>query len=374
MIVGASTFILNSVLVKNLINNLKNRSHLKTHEDEEAPEILKDLTLAMPLRNEEENLKEFLPLLENQQSLPEKIIFLNDQSSDYTLSIAQNFKKQSTKSFVKIIEGKEIPPNFRGKIWALKQLLEEVDTEFVLFMDADVRLSHSRALFSLYQEAKALRQGRYSFATVFPRPKASKDASLLVNQVFVHLYYLLPYNWKTAHTGNSATGCSQVMFVNAPKLREYKFLDQISFSTHDGLRLARLFKQKEKFVNYFDGGAFFQSEYYSNLFNAFKGFSRNSFEADASILRTLGVTALLFWAFVLPFIFLPFAIINPCWIGALFIILWGQYRLMQELDLDPLFIATTPVAATLSCVVHLWSTLKSRLDLKEEWHGRLLAP
>jgi len=370
MIFGASTLALNSLLVKNLLENLKNRKHLKSHEDKKAPDYLSDFTLAVPVRNEVENLKRFLPLLASQYSAPAKTLFYDDQSDDSSLQVLRDF--QTKQKNVEIIEG-DIPPYpFNGKIWALKQLLAHVKTEFVIFMDADVRMTHPRALFSLSEEALPLKQGKYSFASVFPRSKASTDASLLVNQIFVQLYYFLPAHWNDSHLMSMSTGSGQLMIVNAQKLREYNFLDKISDSTHDGLRLAQLFKAKERSVAYFDGGAFFQSSYYPSLSSAFKGLSRSSFEAKRSEWSSLAFSVIVFWAFVLPFVFLPFAILNPCWIGALFVILWGQYRLMQELDLQPLFIAATPISASLLCLVHLWSALKNKMDIQEEWRGRLL--
>ncbi len=362
MIVGASAFVLNSFLVKNLIKNLKNRKHLKSFEDLSPPQTLQGLTLAMPLRNEAKNLRSFLPLLANQHSQPERFLFLDDQSTDETQSILTQFAAERPTQ-ARILTGTEPPENFRGKAWALKQLLAHVETPYLVFIDADVRLSHPRALFSIFEEARPIKQGRYSFASVYPRPKAARDASLLVNQLFVHLYYL---------NRSKAVGCGQVMLIDTEKLREYKFLDKISSSTDNGLKLAQLFEKKEKCVAYFDGGAFFQSEYYPTLLSALKGFSRTSIEADNSPLIAIGVSILIFWCFILPFVFLPFVILNPWWLAALFTILWGQYRLMQELDLSPLFVATTPVAATLSCGVHLWSALKKELNLKEEWRGRVL--
>lgn len=370
MIFGASTLALNSLLVKNLLENLKNRKHLKSHEDKKAPELLSDFTLAIPIRNEEENLKSFLPLLTSQYSAPAQTLFYDDQSNDSSLQILKDY--QAKQKDVEIIEG-DIPPYpFNGKIWALKQLLTHVKTEFVIYMDADVRMTHPRALFSLTEECLALKQGKYSFASVFPRSKATTDASLLVNQIFVQLYYFLPASWNDSNLMSMSAGSGQIMIVNASKLREYNFLDKISDSTHDGLRLAQLFKAKERSVSYFDGGAFFHSSYYPSLGSAFKGLSRSSFEMKRSQWASLAFSVIVFWAFVLPFVFLPFAIINPCWIAALFVILWGQYRLMQELDLQPLFVAATPLSASLLCLVHLWSAFKNKMDIQEEWRGRLL--
>lgn len=370
MIVGASTLILNSYLVKNLLTNLKTRKHLKSHEDKIAPGILKDFTLAVPVRNEEENLKQFLPLLKAQYSSPARTLFLDDQSTDSSFELLKAFAEGAER--IEVLKGSEPPPHYSGKVWALKQLLDRVETEFVIFMDADVRMSHPRALFSLSEEALPLKQGKYSFASVFPRSKASPYASLLVDQIFVQLYYFLPAHWNDSQLMSMSTGSGHVMAINARKLREYNFLEKISGSTHDGVRLAQLFKAKERSVAFFDGGAFFQSEYYPGLKKAFEGLTRSAFEVKRSEWASLAFSVILFWAFVLPFVFLPFAVLNPCWIGALFVILWGQYRLMQELDLKPLFVASTPVAATLLCLVQLWSAVKNKMEVQEEWKGRLL--
>src|SRR4051794_15315742 len=124
MLVGATTFVLNSLLVKNLISNLKKRSHLKSYDEVEVPERLMGLTLAIPIKNEAENLKRFLPLLERQHSQPESIIFLVDESVDESAEYLRRFQTSFLKTNVRVIQERGT-----NKVGALKKLLENVSTE-----------------------------------------------------------------------------------------------------------------------------------------------------------------------------------------------------------------------------------------------------
>lgn len=357
MFLGAATLALNSKLVSNLLKNLKARKHLKSHEDKTPPKTLSDLTLAINLGNNTDNADDFFGLLLAQQTLPFQTLFLVDQEPS-ALESWQHFQIQKIPNS-KIVASAAKPQLYSQKSWALQQLLNQVETEFVLFLDTNVRLSHPRSLFSLYEECSSLRKGRYSFASVFPRNKNLDMVSVLSNQVFVNLYYFLPNHWTSSKLKTMSAGNEEVMFANAQRLKNYNFLTKVSHSTNYGAKLAQLFKAKEGHSEFFDGGAFFQSNYYSTINSAILNLSKMSLESKNSRTLTLIYAAIVFWAFVLPFVFIPFAILNPCWIAALLVIIWGQYRLMQELDLSPAFLISTPMTASLYALMQLWGITQS---------------
>ena len=76
------------------------------------------------------------------QNYPEfEVILLNDRSSDKTRDIAQSAAAESpAPERLRIIDGSEPPSGWLGKPWALKQAADAASGEFLLFMDADVRL------------------------------------------------------------------------------------------------------------------------------------------------------------------------------------------------------------------------------------------
>lgn len=90
----------------------------------------------IPARDEAECIAETLLALAAQGKLA-RIVLIDDQSSDGTGDIARGLGL----SEVVVLSGSTPPPGWSGKLWALHQGLQQVDSERVLLLDADVRLA-----------------------------------------------------------------------------------------------------------------------------------------------------------------------------------------------------------------------------------------
>ena len=96
------------------------------------------ISIIVPARNEERIVGECLSSLTAQDYPGFEIIFVNDQSTDTTLSIAKDVLKDCR--FGKIIDGAQQPANetWVGKSWALMQGVAQAKGEWLLFIDADI--------------------------------------------------------------------------------------------------------------------------------------------------------------------------------------------------------------------------------------------
>ncbi len=104
---------------------------------EQAVELhdLSQLTILIPARNEEAVIGKTLRGLAGQDpSL--KILLIDDQSSDRTSAIAL----EQGLSNLRVIPGEALPEGWSGKLWALEQGRQRVDTELILLLDADIYL------------------------------------------------------------------------------------------------------------------------------------------------------------------------------------------------------------------------------------------
>jgi chlorobactene glucosyltransferase len=89
----------------------------------------------VPARNEEPNIANCVGGLLNQDYPDYQVIVLDDNSTDRTWEILQDFAQKS--SILKVIKGKPLPDDWLGKHWACSQLAEAADGELLLFVDAD---------------------------------------------------------------------------------------------------------------------------------------------------------------------------------------------------------------------------------------------
>lgn len=106
----------------------------KSHSEETVN--LKEIALIIPFRDEEDCLPQLLKSLSNQTVQPTHIIFVNDHSSDRSVSIIESY--QSSLSNILLLHLFE---NEAGKKSAIKKGIAELDTRYLLTLDADVKLA-----------------------------------------------------------------------------------------------------------------------------------------------------------------------------------------------------------------------------------------
>jgi glycosyltransferase involved in cell wall biosynthesis len=97
----------------------------------EARVMAPQVSVIIPARNEEANLKTCLESLMKQNDVPFEIIVVNDHSSDRTKEIAQSFPG------VQVIDADPLPTGWTGKNNAVATGARAARTNWFLFTDAD---------------------------------------------------------------------------------------------------------------------------------------------------------------------------------------------------------------------------------------------
>lgn len=91
---------------------------------------LSRVSVLVPARDEAATLPHTLPLLAAQGA--GEVLVLDDGSEDGTAEVA------AAVAGVQVLAGRELPPGWLGKAWALHQLAEAASGEWLVFTDADV--------------------------------------------------------------------------------------------------------------------------------------------------------------------------------------------------------------------------------------------
>ena len=102
----------------------------------------KSICVIIPARNEEKYIEETLESLRNQDIKALHTIVINDNSTDNTKKVLKNFSRNFKN--LKILNGKKLPPGWVGKVWALKQGVDEANKgnfQYYLFIDSDIHLN-----------------------------------------------------------------------------------------------------------------------------------------------------------------------------------------------------------------------------------------
>lgn len=93
-----------------------------------------DISIIIPARNEEHNLPILLASLKGHKDKLREVIVVDDSSTDNTLKIAKD-------AGVKVISLDTLPEGWMGKNWACHNGAKAAAGKFLMFLDADTRLS-----------------------------------------------------------------------------------------------------------------------------------------------------------------------------------------------------------------------------------------
>jgi glycosyltransferase involved in cell wall biosynthesis len=97
------------------------------------------VAVLLPVRNEAANIVELVTSLKAQTGISDlKFYFLDDGSEDETLELLKR-EVAGDKRF-SIAGGQQLPEGWLGKPWALEQLHSKVKADYIVNIDADVRL------------------------------------------------------------------------------------------------------------------------------------------------------------------------------------------------------------------------------------------
>jgi len=120
--------------------------------------ITKTVSILIPMRNEEQNVIECINSVSAQEGLKNfEIIVLDDHSEDQTADLLSKFMNISK------LNGTNLPDDWLGKLWACQQLAEASTGEYLVYIDADVRLSRNAVASAISK------MGKWDFISPYPK-------------------------------------------------------------------------------------------------------------------------------------------------------------------------------------------------------------
>ena len=122
-------------LVVLLIIALANMRYLRRLYSYPAPPAWPRCSVLVPARNEENNIGRCAGGLLAQDYPDFQVIVLDDNSTDRTWQILQEFAAKDPKLI--LIKGKPLPDDWLGKHWACHQLAQVANGELLVYVDAD---------------------------------------------------------------------------------------------------------------------------------------------------------------------------------------------------------------------------------------------
>lgn len=163
------------------------------------------IAVIIPAFNETENIEDCVRSVLASSPLSETFLqvwVVDDQSTDNTLSILQTLQKQLADSRLNVLVGEPRPQQelWTGKNWACYQAAQKARGDWLLFMDADVRLK-PRAIEAVVQTAI---ERQLDLLTCVPEIVCGSLIEWLV-QPFMFINVLVSFNFKAVRDPSTTT-------------------------------------------------------------------------------------------------------------------------------------------------------------------------
>lgn len=250
------------------------------------------VSVLIPMRNEEVNVKECLSSVINQQGLGNfEILVLDDGSVDKTADEVRKFSE------VKLITGSTPPQNWLGKLWACHQLSEQSKGDFLVFLDADVRLTQ----YAISNSISKLK----SWDFISPYPRQVTDGFL--QKIFQPM---LQWSWLASvplviaqrfSIRSMAVANGQFFIVRRDAYLKSGGHAAVRSEVLDDLMLARQLLDCGFMGGVAEGSQVASCQMYKSNADLFKGYQKSLWKAFGSFFGSLIVILLLLLTGVIPF-------------------------------------------------------------------------
>jgi len=261
-----------------------------------SSEISGSVSVLIPARNEAENIIPCLELIVKQRNVNEILVY-NDHSNDNTAELVKEFSK--IHSLTRLLDPIDLPEGWTGKNFACYQLASKAKSDWLLFIDADTRLS-PQAINGILEQAE---KWKATFISCWPGLEMSTFWEKLLMPLlnfFVYTIYPAPisFQYDMPSLGIAHGACIMIKRETYNKIGGHiKVRNKIFEDTE----LARLWRKERERSLCFDGQEVVRVRMYKSFKDIWIGFRKNFYPGFNS-----SFSFWLFLAFHMVLFLLPF--------------------------------------------------------------------
>ncbi len=345
-----------------VLANILTKPYLQLSKNASGVEPL--ISVLIPARNEENNILNVLNDLKNQTYKNIEIIVLDDNSEDNTFGkVVYFFRENASNLKAKILQGEKLPESWLGKNWACHQLKNHANGEYLLFVDADVRLK-PEAIESAYME---IQKNALDLLSFFPDQLLKSTGEKIVVP-FMHyiLLTLLPLRL-ILRSGNPAFAAANGQFMFFRKASYKNWHERLKLTVTEDISILKTMKSEGYRTETLLGNRLVLCRMYEGFEDAMKGFSKNLFAG-------FGNNILLITFYFLITVFFPILILFTLPIEFTFILFLAGILLKMGVSyLAKYNLAEQSIFHPVHICVWLWLGVKSvykTYTRQNTWKGR----
>lgn len=329
------------------------------------------ISILIPARNEERNLADCLSSLSKQGAIVKEILIYDDHSSDLTSTIIAQCALRNQR--VRLVTPLALPGGWGGKNFACAQLANAARCEWLLFLDADARLSEQAAARMLNE---ANRRG-ITLLSCWP----ALDLSSFWEQTLLPMLNFLVFTLYPAPLSLQRNDPSLGLAHGACLLvRRDEYFSvgghaAVRDAITEDIRLGQLWRERGERGLCLDGTGTVTVRMYRSLSEIWSGFQKNFFPGFRSLVTFWIFVAMHSALFLLPFVLVPVLIFREsiaAWalLACVFCVLLMRLLLALRFG-QPLWpILLHPLAEAFLILLALSSWWRHRSGKGVQWKGR----
>ena len=286
----------NRIVFENLKFNFKNKN------------VQDKICVLIPARNEEKTILKTLKSLKDQKINNLEIIVIDDNSTDNTSKIINNFKKEFKKIF--LLSGKKLPPGWVGKTWALKQGVDFANHkkyDYYVFIDSDIVLTKNL----LVKVSTFINSCDFEMVSLMAKLNCKTVWEKILIPPFIFFFQkIYPFNLVIDKNSKIAAAAGGFIFCKAKIFQHQNLYDLIPNKVIDDCNIAKLIKKRGSIWLGLTNRVTSERQY-NSLKEIWKMVSRTAFEQlNYSILQLLLSLFGLFVIYIHPYLGLIYSLQN----------------------------------------------------------------
>ena len=245
------------------------------------------VSVLIPARNEEMNISKILNDLLFQRYKNIEILVFDDQSTDRTAQIVKALAKNHEN--IQLITSQGLPPGWLGKNFACHSLSQQAKGDYLLFLDADVRIKNNVIGKTIHFTEKH----KLSLVSIFPKQIMNNNGEYatvpIMNYILLTLLPLilvLKVSWPSLTAANG-----QYMFFDGEIYRKTLPHETMKAEKVEDIKIARLYKKRKLSIACLANETDIKCRMYGSYKESLNGFSKNvtTFFGNSTLL------AIIFW-------------------------------------------------------------------------------
>ena len=398
------SLIVSTAYTKNLRRSVKNAPRTGTSPTQQSslPNAqFPKVSVIVPAYNEAENIRDCAIAILESTSLSVdnlEVLIVDDRSTDDTLAIAQTLQQQLNDPRLKILAGQARPANqyWAGKNWACAEAVQVATGDFLLFIDADVRLK----LGAIETAIATVETEKIDLLTCMPALVCDCFAEWLVQPLmFNHLAVCFDFTAVNDPTTDSAFAAGPFMLFRRSAYDKIGGHAAVAAEIVEDVELARRIKRAGLKLALYAGSNLASVRMYRSWSALWEGWTKNLYlGANRSWGMMVYMAAIMLFLYPIPWLALaillangeianiitnyqlpitnyqlPITLLTICF--SIFVI-WQQYNLRrlgaQISDCSTKYWWLGGLGGTLVAAIAIGSAIKTETGWGWTWRGRAL--